>query len=140
MPFKRLDRRTFLRSSGVAIGLPFLDAMVPASAAEAKKAAAPRSCCLVGRPLGMYAPFFFPEKAGRDYEPSRYLKFLQPHREHFTVFSGMSHRYAAGHFAEVGLMTGVSPDSFGPATSATPSRSTRKSLRISAVKRALPRW
>ena len=33
----RLDRRTFLRASGIAIGLPFLEAMIPASAAEAKK-------------------------------------------------------------------------------------------------------
>ena len=39
MPFKPLDRRTFLRAAGVAIGLPFLDAMRPAGAAEAKKAA-----------------------------------------------------------------------------------------------------
>ena len=108
MPFKRLDRRTFLRSAGVAIGLPFLDAMVPARAADAKKAQ-PRRMVLVGRPLGLYTPFFFPEKAGKDYEPSRYLKILQPYREHFTVFSGMSHRYAAGHFAEVGLFTGVAP-------------------------------
>ncbi len=115
MPAKRLDRRTFLRAAGVAIGLPFLDAMVPASAAEAKKALAqPRRMVLVGRPLGMYAPYFFPDKAGKDYEPSRYLKVLQPHREHFTVFSGLSHRYAAGHFAEVGLMTGVHPDNIRP--------------------------
>src|SRR5262249_54053576 len=69
---------------------------------------------LVGRPLGMYTPFFFPEKAGKDYEPSRYLKLLQPYREHFTVFSGMSHRYAPGHFAEVGLLTGVHPDHIRP--------------------------
>src|SRR5436305_8691553 len=69
---------------------------------------------LVGRPLGLYAPFFFPDKAGKDYEPSRYLKVLQPYREHFTVFSGISHRYAAGHFAEVGLMTGVHPDHIRP--------------------------
>ena len=89
--------------------------MVPASAAEAKKALAqPRRMVLVGRPLGMYAPFFFPEKTGKDYEPSRYLKILQAHREHFTVFSGMSHRYAAGHFAEVGLLTGVHPDNIRP--------------------------
>jgi hypothetical protein len=110
MPFKRLNRRTFLRSSGVAIALPFLEAMVPASAAEAKKAAAPRRLVLVGRPLGMYTPFFFPTKAGRDYEPSRYLKILQPQRDDFTVFSGMSHRYPAGHFAEIAIMTGVSPE------------------------------
>jgi len=113
MPFKRLDRRTFLRSAGVAIGLPFLDAMLPVSAAEAKKEQ-PRRLVLVGRPLGLYTPFFFPEKAGKDYEPSRYLKHLQPYREQFTVFSGMSHRYAAGHFAEVGLLTGVHPDHIRP--------------------------
>ncbi|MCE9562320.1 MAG: DUF1552 domain-containing protein [Planctomycetes bacterium] len=115
MPFKRLDRRTLLRSAGVAIGLPFLDAMVPASAAEAKKVLAqPQRLLLIGRPLGLYTPFFFPEKAGKDYEPSRYLKILQPHRDQFTVFSGMSHRYAAGHFAEVGLFTGVHPDNIRP--------------------------
>lgn len=115
MPIKRLDRRTLLRSAGVAVGLPFLDAMIPAGAADAKKALArPRRMVLVGRPLGLYTPFFFPEKAGADYAPSRYLKLLNPHREHFTVFSGMSHRYPAGHFAEVGLFTGVHPDFIRP--------------------------
>ena len=111
MPHQRINRRTFLRASGVLIGLPFLEAMIPAGAAEAKKALAqqPRMV-LIGQPLGMYAPNFFPEKAGRDYEPSRYLKHLQGHRDQFTVFSGMSHRYAAGHFAEVGIFTGVAPE------------------------------
>lgn len=111
MPFKPMSRRTFLRSSGVAIGLPLLDAMVPTAAAEARKVLdVPRRMVLVGRPLGMYAPNFFPEKTGPDYEPSRYLKVLQPHREKFTVINGMSHRYAAGHFAESALFTGAPPD------------------------------
>lgn len=115
MHAKRLDRRTFLRASGVAIALPFLDAMIPASAAEAKKALTqPPRMVLVGQPLGMYGPYFFPDKPGKNYEPSRYLKLLQAHRQHFTVFSGMSHRYAAGHFAEVGLLTGVHPDFIRP--------------------------
>src|SRR5437660_899514 len=114
MPLKPLDRRTFLRSAGVAIGLPFLDAMLPAGSARAAAAASPRRLVLIGRPLGLYAPYFFPAGAGKDYEPSRYLKILQPHRDHFTVFSGLSHRYAAGHFAEVGLMTGVHPDNIRP--------------------------
>jgi Protein of unknown function (DUF1552) len=111
MPLQSIDRRTFLRASGIAIGLPFLEAMLPAGAAEAKKALAqqPRMV-LIGQPLGMYGPNFFPEKTGADYEPSRYLKNLQEHRDQFTVFSGMSHRYAAGHFAEVGLFTGVAPE------------------------------
>lgn len=115
MPYKPLDRRLFLRSSGVAIALPLLDAMTPAIVARASAAAAsPKRMVLVGQPLGMYAPYFFPEQAGRDYEPSRYMKLLEPHREQFTVFSGMSHRYAAGHFAECALLTGVSPDHIRP--------------------------
>lgn len=106
-----LDRRTFLRASGVAIGLPFLEAMLPSRAsASAGAAGPPQRMVLVGQPLGMYGPNFFPEKAGRDYVPSRYLKNIEAYREQFTVFSGMSHRYAAGHFAEVGLFTGVAPE------------------------------
>jgi hypothetical protein len=111
MPLRQIDRRTFLRASGVMIGLPFLEAMIPAGAAEAKKSLAqqPRMV-LIGQGLGMYAPNFFPEKTGPAHEPSRYLKHLEAHRDQFTVFSGMSHRYAAGHFAEVGLFTGVAPE------------------------------
>lgn len=110
MPRHPLDRRTFLRTSGIAIGLPFLEAMIPAGAAGAGKAATqPRRMVLVGRPLGLYTPNFFPEQAGPKYQPSRYLKLLEPHRGNFTVFSGLSHRYGAGHYAEVALMTGVHP-------------------------------
>ncbi|MBL9091314.1 MAG: DUF1552 domain-containing protein [Planctomycetaceae bacterium] len=115
MPLQPLNRRAFLRAAGVAVGLPLLDAMIPASARGAKKALdTPRRMVLIGRPLGMYAPNFFPERIGVDYEPSRYLKLLEPMRKHFTVISGMSHRYAAGHFAEVGLFTGVHPDFIRP--------------------------
>lgn len=115
MPRTPLDRRTFLRSSGIAIGLPFLNAMLPVGAAEAKKAAArPRRMLLVGRPLGMHAQNFFPSDTGTNYTPSRYLKFLQSRRDDFTVFSGLSHRYGAGHYAEVGLFTGVHPDFIRP--------------------------
>jgi hypothetical protein len=110
MPFSRLNRRTFLRASGVAIGLPFLDAMLPATVAEEKQTVGQPRMVLIGQPLGIYGPNFFPEQAGRDYVPSRYLKLLEDHRDRFTVFSGMSHRYAAGHYAEVGLFTGVAPE------------------------------
>ena len=39
---KHLSRRTFLRGAGVAVGLPLLDAMVPAWTALAQTAAAPK--------------------------------------------------------------------------------------------------
>lgn len=122
MAFSKLDRRTMLRSAGIAIGLPLLDAMdwrvtrdacadeSAAKAAAADGAAAPPRLVLVGQPLGMYAPNFFPATTGREYVASRYLKLFEALRGQLTVFSGMSHRYAAGHFAEVALFTGVAPE------------------------------
>ncbi|HEX3149291.1 MAG TPA: DUF1552 domain-containing protein [Gemmataceae bacterium] len=112
-----LHRRTFLRSAGVCIGLPLLDAMLPIGLRAEQKAAAMRAkrMILIGRPLGMHTAYLFPEKAGLDYEPSRYLKPLAGHRKDFTVFSGMSHRgYNAGHGTEVALFTGVAPEGMRP--------------------------
>ena len=109
MPSPRLDRRLVLRQGGIAISLPFLDAMLPQGRA-AGRTPAPARVVLVGQPLGLYGPNFFPTDTGRQFTPSRYLQMLDAHRSRFTVFSGMSHRYAAGHFAEVALFTGVSPE------------------------------
>src|SRR5215831_10574380 len=39
---KHLSRRTLLRGTGVAVGLPLLDAMIPAATALANTAAAPK--------------------------------------------------------------------------------------------------
>src|SRR5262245_20912261 len=112
-----LDRRTFLRSAGVCIGLPLLDAMLPIGLGAEQQAAATRRKRLVciGRGLGIHAPYFFPERAGRDYVPSRYLRLLQDYRRDFTVFSGMSHRgYPGGHGTELALLTGLTPDRIRP--------------------------
>src|SRR5271154_4395362 len=113
MPPGRMKRRTFLRAAGVCIGLPLLDAMLPIGLGAEPKAAAMRAkrLLLIGRGLGLHAPHFFPEKPGTGYEPTRYLKPLQNHRQDFTVFSGMSHRgYAGGHGTELALLTGVAPE------------------------------
>ena len=42
MPLSPLNRRTFLRSAGVCIGLPLLDAMLPIGLGADRKAAAMR--------------------------------------------------------------------------------------------------
>jgi hypothetical protein len=98
-----------LRATGVAIGLPLLDAMLPLGlGAEAKAAKlVPRRMVLISRPLGAHASFLFPEKAGMDYESTRYLKLLDDHRGRFTLFAGLSHPGHAHHHAEPGLFTGV---------------------------------
>jgi hypothetical protein len=113
MPLGRMNRRTFLRSAGVCIGLPLLDAMLPIGLGAEQKSAAMRSkrILLISRPLGYHAEYFFPGKPGKDYELTRYLKPLADYRQDFTVFSGMAHRgYPGGHHAEVALFTGVAPD------------------------------
>ncbi|MEY5025599.1 MAG: hypothetical protein RLZZ244_1127 [Verrucomicrobiota bacterium] len=104
-----LSRRAFLRSGAVSIALPLLNAMLPRGLrAEAAAAAlAPKRLLLVARNLGLHAPFFFPEKTGPNYEPSRYLRLLEEHRGSFTVFSGMSHLGYGSHHCEKGLFTGV---------------------------------
>jgi hypothetical protein len=110
MPRSPLDRRTFLRAGGACIGLPLLDAMLPVGPGAEQKAAKlrPKQMLLIGNPLGLHAPYFFPEKAGKDYEPTRYLTPLKDLRGDFTVFSGLSHvGYPATHDTQYALLTGA---------------------------------
>ena len=66
---------------------------------------------LIHRPLGTYHPYLVPEKAGTDYVAPRYLQKLEKHRNHLTVFSGVSHKgYPNSHHTESALFTGVAPE------------------------------
>ena len=85
----KLDRRTFLRGAGVAMALPLLDVMPRLAAAPAPTVKRRMVC--INTPLGVHPPYFFPEKAGRDYEFSPYLEVLKEFRDDFTVISGLSH-------------------------------------------------
>ena len=112
MAVRRLNRRLMLRAGGISLGLPLLEAMGHVRdprMQSAPTATDPLRMVLVGQPLGMYGPNFFPQDAGPQYTASRYLQAIDQHRSQVTVFSGMSHHYAAGHFAEVALFTGVAP-------------------------------
>jgi hypothetical protein len=102
-----LSRRAFLRGTGVSMALPFLDAMLPAHGAEAATVI-PRRMVAIETNMGILPQFFFPEKAGRDYELSPYLKRLEAFRKDFTVFSGTSHPGVTGaHSAEKCFLTGT---------------------------------
>lgn len=109
-----LSRRHFLRGTGIALSLPFLDAMLPplARAAESSSplapGAKPRRLFAVCNNLGLLPKNFFPTGAGTDYVPSPYLKFLQEHRQDFTVCSGVSYpNVDGGHPADVCFITGA---------------------------------
>ena len=62
---------TFLRGTGVAMALPWLDAMRPAVAAG--KADVPRRMIAIETNMGILPQYFFPEKAGSGYVASPYL-------------------------------------------------------------------
>jgi hypothetical protein len=90
---RALSRRSFLRGTGVALGLPLLDAMLPAFARAASNAPEPRRMLAICNNLGLLPEKFFPahDQTGRGYTLSPYLEHLRAHREDFTVFSGVWH-------------------------------------------------
>lgn len=102
---RKLHRRTFLRGAGVAMAVPWLSAMSEAFA-DPKASKPPRRFVSMTLSLGLHAENLNPEKGGRDYEPSLYLKSLQDIREKFTVISGSSHPgVSGGHRAEASLLS-----------------------------------
>jgi len=101
-----LSRRTFLRGTGVALALPWLDAMHPAFGASAPEV--PRRMVAIQTNMGILPQFFFPEKAGKDYGSSPYLDKIAAHRANMTVFSGVSLPGVTGaHAAERCFLTGT---------------------------------
>jgi len=116
MARKSFTRRQILQASGVALALPFLEATAPSGRADGAAALPRRRIVAICYPLGMHAPFFFPEQAGRDYTLTRHLKPLEEFRKDFTVFSGLSHaRILRSHSSDKCFLTGTPyerPDSF----------------------------
>lgn len=90
-----LSRRHFLRGTGIALGLPLLDAMMPglgrAAAAGEAMQAKPRRMFAICNNLGLLERHYAPQGSGRDYVASEYLQLLQEHRSDFTVFMGVHH-------------------------------------------------
>lgn len=98
-----LSRRTFLKGLGVCMALPYLDAM-----AVNKSPEIPRRMVAVCTDQGIIPWYFFPEKSGKDYEVTRYLKHLQDHRDNMTVFSGVRlPDVDGGHHADIAFLTGA---------------------------------
>lgn len=103
---RAISRRSLLRGSGVALALPWLDAMRPAFAAGPAGNDTPRRMLAVCNNLGLLEAGFFPKEPGREYKPSPYLEILQEYRDDLTVFSGVSHPDVDGsHSSEVCFLT-----------------------------------
>lgn len=88
---KHLSRRLFLRGSGAALGLPLLDAMVPAFAQSIARV--PRlGFFYVGN--GIVHSEWKPRGVGRDFEFSPNLLPLTPLRDQLTIVTGLDHAQA----------------------------------------------
>ena len=90
---KHLTRRTVLRALGATLGLPLLDAMIPASTALAQTAA--RITPHVGFiyfPHGAVIKAWSPAETGTNFAMSPILKPLEPFRSHMTIVSGLRNK------------------------------------------------
>src|SRR6185295_18632433 len=81
---KHLSRRTFLRGAGVTVGLPLLDAMIPAWTALAQTAATPKPH------MGF---MYLPHGAIMD-ERTPILKPFAPFQKQLTIVSGLENKGA----------------------------------------------
>ncbi|MEI6861105.1 MAG: DUF1552 domain-containing protein, partial [Verrucomicrobiota bacterium] len=94
---KALSRRTFLRGMGATLALPLLDAMIPAAASAATKAAAlpVRRLGYVFMPMGCDLPRWTPPGTdGKLGELSPILSSLAPHKEQIVAFTNLELRNA----------------------------------------------
>jgi hypothetical protein len=108
-----LTRRSFLRASGVAVALPFLEAVQ--GRAVAASSPVRRRMVAVNVGLGIHAPNLIPATRGRDYELTPYLKIIGDHRDSLTVISGVSHpEVGGGHLSGKSYLTAAKhPNSAG---------------------------
>jgi hypothetical protein len=110
----QLSRRTFLRGTGAAIALPWLDAMAAAPALGATPAITTgkgisatsgpptRLACLFF-PNGVWKKSWIPEKTGSDFSLPFALEPLAPFRDKLAIFSNLdkaNSRGGDGHYAK----------------------------------------
>jgi hypothetical protein len=92
MAIRKISRRTVLRGTGAALGLPMLDLMLPKAGlgAESATAAAPVRLAWVFFPNGTNPASWEPKAEGRDWELTPSLEPLAEYRTDFSVLSGLA--------------------------------------------------
>jgi hypothetical protein len=103
---KHLSRRTLLRGGAVALGLPFLDAMVPAGTALAQTAASPKmragffylphGAIMNNTPYGKEVDAWTSSGAGADFKLGHILEPLEELKRYVTTFENIENTAAGG--------------------------------------------
>lgn len=103
---RRLSRRTVLRGAGVAIGLPWMEAM---AAPLSKNAKPPVRLAALYVPNGVNVAAWVPKGAGRGYELPQSLEPLRDVKDRVTVFSNLwnaNSKGGDGHYVkEAAILT-----------------------------------
>ncbi len=86
---KHLPRRTFLQGAGALIGLPLLDAMIPAFA-QTKTTKPPLRMAFVYVPNGIIMPDWTPTQTGKGFDLPHISEPLAPYRENLLLVSGLT--------------------------------------------------
>jgi hypothetical protein len=120
---KHLSRRTVLRAAGVSLGLPLLDAMIPAATALAQTAAAPQlragffyiphGAIMWNTPYGPEMDHWTPSGAGADFKLSPILSPLENYKRYVTSFGNLENRAPQGSvhtLVPATWLSGVRPD------------------------------
>ena len=108
-----LPRRTLLRgAAGIAIGLPWLEAMSVhadsvTKAGSLADAETPRRAVFCFFGLGLNGRDFTPADTGLDYTATPILQPLQELRREFTIVSGLKLTHSGGHVGDRTFLTGV---------------------------------
>ena len=124
---KHIDRRAVLKAAGVTLGLPFLEAMVPARTALAQTAAAPKvragffyiphGAIMYNTSHGPAMDKWTPSGAGADFKLSPILSPLEPYKRYVTSFGNLENAATAGSvhtFTPATWLSATRPDTGGP--------------------------
>ena len=117
------SRRAFLRGTGVALALPWMETFADQSQADQT----PRRFVSVYHPDGVGLPLktdpawkdwsWFPRGGERDFVLTKVLDTLEPLRTDITIYSGLSHpaaRQVHGHSNADQYLTGAATGGHGP--------------------------
>ena len=106
-----ISRRRFLRGTGVAIGLPLLDAMLPKQSYAANAETAPVRAAYMYFPNGAWMESWIPKETGKKFDLPFSLTPLSPIRDSVTILSGLDKPFSRtgdGHYAKTAnFLTGL---------------------------------
>lgn len=123
---KHISRRAALKAAGVTLGLPFLDAMVPAQTALAQTAAAPKlrtgffylphGAIMYNTAHGAAMDKWTPSGAGANFKLSPILASLEPYKKYVSSFGNLENAATAGSvhtFTPATWLSATRPDTGG---------------------------